>query len=203
MLRQTGVCRNINGAYAGARYFFFQLAHPAGLREELSLNNASKVERGVRLQTALKANKVDIRTLLALPVTDSAHPYKAEYPWEKVAARMSGKHETAYGRWYRGKILAFYEALQHHRWGLFTDDVINARGWWNRAARTRMPQQLVIHMDRRVYRGRSFKDKYLYDKKENWTKPSDNTPFFSPYITMIVDEWEEKWGFFAGQDVEY
>jgi ubiquinol-cytochrome c reductase subunit 7 len=203
MLKQTPVALNINGAYAGFRYFFFQFVNPNGMRDQLALLNANKVERGVRLQTALRANKVDLRTLLALPVTDSAHPYKSEFPWEKVVARVDHRNVSLYGRWYRAKILATYEALQFHKWGCYVDDVVNMRGWWNRAARTRMPQHIMIHQDRRVVRARSLKDKYLYDKKENWVKPSDNTPFFGPYITMVADEWEEKWGFFAGHDTEY
>ena len=193
----------MQGHYAPLKYLLAQTVMPGLMRDQLALQNASKVERGVRLQTALKANKVDIRHLLALPATDAAHPYKTEYPWEKLAIRADPRDMTFYGKWYHAKIFSVYEWLQYHRWGMYHDDLITAKGWWNRAARTRAPRTQVLHMDRRVYRGRSIRDKYLYDRKENWVAPVDNTGFFAAYCTMVSDEWEEKWGFFAGQSVEY
>ena len=193
----------MNGSHAGARYFVAQVFAPNLIRDELALQNTQKVERGVRLQTALKANKVDLRSLLALPVTDPAHPYRSEFPWEKAVARMDSRAGSMYSKWYKTKTMASYEAGMYHKFGVYVDDRINARGWWNRAARTRAPQVLVNHMDRRIVRGRHLKDKYLYARKEEWVSPVDNTAFFSPYCTMVADEWEEKWGFFAGQEVEY
>merc|ERR1711991_638953 len=167
MLKKTQTnLLGVSGQYGGIRTFLVSVVFPSYARDELAQRNAQKVERGVHLQTALKANKVDLRSLLALPVTDPAHPYKQEYAWEKVCARMDSRVETMYGRWFRSKTLAFYESTEGHKFGMYKDDVINARGWWNRAARTR---------------------------------PTDNTPFFGPYCVMVVDEWEEKWGFFAGQ----
>jgi ubiquinol-cytochrome c reductase subunit 7 len=189
--------------FAGMRYTIAHFFYPNMYREFLSVQNAHKVERGARLTTALKANKVDIRSLLALPVVDSAHPYRMEYPWEKVVAVMDPKALTFYGSWYRAKTLAFYENLMLHKFGLMSDDMIQVRGWWARAARTRMPQRTLIDADRRVMRGRVLKDKYLFDKKTKWVQPVDNVPYMGPYVMMVADEWEEKWGFFAGQEVEY
>ena len=191
------------GHWSGFRFWLAHFFYPNMYREYLSVQNAHKVERGIRLNAALKANKVDIRTLLALPVTDSAHPYRMEYPWEKVVATMDPKSLTLYGKWYRAKIMAFYENLQTHKYGLMQDDLIQVKGWWARASRTRTPQATLIDGDRRVMRGRVLKDKYLYDKKEKWVQPVDNVAWMGPYVMMVADEWEEKWGFFAGQEVEY
>ena len=203
MLRKTNALQYNHGHWSGFRYWVAHFCYPQMYREYLSVQNAHKVERGVRLQTALKANKVDIRALLALPVTDTAHPYKMEYPWEKVYATMDQKSSTPYGRWYRQKVLCFYEGLQLHKFGLCQDDMVNLRGWWNRAARTRAPIEKICHSDRRSMRARMMKDKYIYDAKSRWVHPVDNTPWCGPYIMMVADEWEEKWGFFAGQEVEY
>ena len=56
---------------------------------------------------------------------------------------------------------------------------------------------------RRVFRMRDLREKFLYDKKENWVNPCDNTGYFAGYCTMVADEWEEKWGFFAGSEAEF
>lgn len=192
-----------HGHFSGLRYWFAHFFYPNMYRDFLAVQNAHKVERGVRLQTALKANKVDIRALLAMPVTDSAHPYKMEFPWEKVYRSMDSGSSSLYGKWYKAKILSFYEGLQLHRYGIHQDDMVNLKGWWNRAARTRAPQEKIVHSDRRSMRARMLRDKYLYDKKERWVHPVDNTPWFGPYVIMVCDEWEEKWGFFAGQEADY
>jgi ubiquinol-cytochrome c reductase subunit 7 len=203
-MRKTSTSLYNHGHYSGMRY---QIAHwffPQMYREYLSVQNAHKVERGVRLQTALKANKVDVRNLLALPVTDTAHPYKMEYPWEKCYAIGGAKNQmTPYGRWYHTKILCFYEGLQLHKFGIGQDDMVQLKGWWNRAARTRAPIEKICHSDRRSMRARMMKDKYIYDKKSRWMHPVDNVAWFGPYVVMVADEWEEKWGFFAGQETEY
>lgn len=99
--------------------------------------------------------------------------------------------------------MCFYEGQQLHKYGVMWDDMVNARGWWNRAARTRCPNDKVVHGDRRVMRCRVLKDKYIYEQKDRWVHPIDNVCWFGPYIMMVADEWEEKWGFFAGQEVEY
>jgi len=192
------------GGPVGARYFLAHFFYPTMYREYLSLQQARKVERHLRLQGALKANKVDIRTLLALPVTDHAHPYKMEFPWERLyATGADPRGLTGYGKWYKTKTEACYDAFQYHKWGVYVDDNVGARGWWNRAARTRAPREQVIHADRRILRMRWAKDRYIYDEKNKWVHPVDNTPFFGPYLLMVADEWEEKWGFFAGGEVEY
>eukprot|EP00658_Telonema_sp_P-2_P044607 TRINITY_DN324_c0_g1_i3.p2 TRINITY_DN324_c0_g1~~TRINITY_DN324_c0_g1_i3.p2 ORF type:complete len:202 (+),score=68.23 TRINITY_DN324_c0_g1_i3:41-646(+) len=201
-MRATPQLHTAQGIWAGMRYYMGHFFYPNMYREFLSIQNAHKVERGVRLQTAIKANKVDFRALLALPVTDHAHPYKMEYPWEKVISADS-RDLSMYGKWYSSKILSFYESNQHHKFGVMMDDMVNARGWWNRAARTRCPIDKVVHADRRVMRYRILKDKYIYEDKSNWVHPIDNVAWFGPYIMMVADEWEEKWGFFAGQEIEY
>uniref|UniRef100_A0A7S1M5R3 Uncharacterized protein n=1 Tax=Neobodo designis TaxID=312471 RepID=A0A7S1M5R3_NEODS len=193
----------MQGQHATVRILAGALIAPAYARNTMAIENASKVERGVRLQTALKANKVDLRHLLALPATDPAHPYKTEYPWEKLMIRADPRQMTMYGKWYYNRVFALYEIIQQHRQGVYYDDMINLKGWWSRAARTRCPKPQVVHMDRRVLRYRDLKEKWLYDKKENWVSPVDNTGFYAPYCTMVADEWEEKWGFFAGNGVEY
>lgn len=190
------------GIWAGMRYYIGHFVYPNMYREFLSVQNAHKVERAVRIQTAIKANKIDFRSLLALPVTDHAHPYKMEYPWEKVI-QSDTRDLSGYGKWYANKIMCFYEGLQFHKYGCLQDDLVNARGWWNRAARTRAPQDKIVHGDRRVMRARVLKDKYIYEDKARWVHPIDNVAYFGPYIIMVADEWEEKWGFFAGQEVEY
>ena len=158
----------------------------------------------MRIQSALKANKVDIRNLLALPVTDNAHPYKMEYPWERLTTVLADPRElNTYTKWYRKKTHAIYDTFQWHKWGVFADDMVNMKGWWSRAARTRAPQEQIVHGDRRVTRMRWARDRYIYDDQKKWVHPVDNVPFFGPYILMVADEWEEKWGFFAGSDVEY
>jgi ubiquinol-cytochrome c reductase subunit 7 len=171
-------------------------------REFLSLNMTKKIERHGRIQNAIKANKIDFRALLALPVTDHAHPYKMEYAWERVG-QVDERTLSGYGKWYARKVMTFYETLQFHKWGCAQDDLIQLRSWWCRAARTRSPQILLVHMDRRVNRARAMKDKYLYEPKSRWVHPFDNTAFFSPYCVMVVDEWEEKWGFFSYQETEF
>mgnify|MGYP001598133938 CR=1 FL=1 len=203
MLRRTQPKHLAQGLSAGFRYWIAHFVYPNMYREYLSVQNAHKVERGVRIQTALKANKIDIRSLLALPVTDSAHPYRQEFPWEKVYSSMDPKTLTAYGKWYRLKVLALYECTLFHKFGIMQEDMIQLRGWWNRAARTRAPQEKLIHCDRRVMRGRVMKDKYIFEPKERWIHPVDNVSWMGPYCIMVADEWEEKWGFFAGQEVEY
>lgn len=203
MFRQTTTKGFVQGHWSGFRYYLCHFLYPNIYREYLAVQNAHKVERGLRLQTALKANKVDLRALLALPVTDGAHPYKLEYPWEKACGATDPKSLTLYGRWYRSKVLAFYEGLQIHKWGMTQDDLIQCRGWWSRASRTRTPKTQLIHCDRRVMRGRVLKDKYIYLDKKHWVNPVDNVAWMGPYVIMVADEWEEKWGFFAGQEVEY
>lgn len=204
MFRKTPKANiGIHGMAGGFRFWLAHLFWPNMFREYLAVQNAHKIERGIRLQTALKANKVDIRHLLALPVTDHAHPYKSEFPWEKIYAAMDPKALTLYGKWYRSKVLAFYEINQLHKWGMLCEDIINAKGWWARAARTRTPKKQLVHCDRRVTRGRILRDKYIYEPKKNWVHPVDNVSWMGPYVIMISDEWEEKWGFFSGQEVEY
>ena len=206
MLRKTNTNLFFHGHTAPFRFVIGWTIYPEMFRHFLSIQNAHKVERGARLQTALKANKVDIRALLALPVTDHAHPYKTEKPWEKVYARMDPGGLSWYGKWYRAKILNFYEGMQYHRWGMMADDAIGARGWWSRSSRTRTPKVQLIHGDRRVVRARMLKTLYYaYLPKDKWMHPVDNIAWYSPYIMMVSDEWEEKWGFFsnAGINVEY
>ena len=205
MLKRTSQAQMPHmGAYAGARYWIAHFFYPNLYREYLSIQQARKVERHLRLQGALKANKLDIRNLLVLPVTDHAHPYKMEFPWERLYQEGSDpRGMTTYGKWYRTKIDCVYDAWQWHKFGVYVDDMVNARGWWNRAARTRCPREHTIHADRRVLRMRWAKDRYIFDPKPKWVHPADNTPFFGPYILMVADEWEEKWGFFAGAEVEY
>ncbi|RNF01459.1 ubiquinol-cytochrome c reductase subunit 7 [Trypanosoma rangeli] len=202
MMRPTAPRYMAQGIWAGFRYYFGHFFYPNMYREFLSVQNAHKVERALRIQSAIKANKVDYRALLALPVTDHAHPYKMEYPWEKVI-HTDYRDLSMYGKWYASKIMCFYEGLQYHKYGCLQDDLINAHGWWNRAARTRAPQDKVIHGDRRVMRARVLRDKYIYEPKSRWVHPIDNVAYFGPYVMMVCDEWEEKWGFFAGQEVEY
>ena len=201
-MKATAVRQTAMGTHAGARYMFGQFFYPNMFREYLSVQNAHKVERGLRLQTAIKANKIDFRALLALPVTDHAHPYKMEFPWEKTA-RQDTRALSGYGKYYANKVACFYDAIELHKFGICQDDMTSARGWWNRAARTRCPTDKIVHGDRRVVRGRILRDKYIFDPKSKWVQPSDNTCWLGPYILMISDEWEEKWGFFAGQEVEY
>lgn len=204
MLRATRQNNFQHGASAGARFLVCWTIWPDAFRHHLAITNAHKVERGVRLQTALKANKVDIRSLLALPVTDHAHPYKREQTWEKVTARADPGSLTPYGKWYRAKVLNFYEGMQYHKWGMYADDAVGARGWWSRASRTRAPKAQLIGGDRRVIRARMLKTQwYAYLPKHQWVAPIDNVAWYSPYVTMVLDEWEEKWGFFGGQETEY
>jgi ubiquinol-cytochrome c reductase subunit 7 len=181
---------------------------PSYFKDRKAVINTHKVERGLRIRTALKANKIDIRNLLALPVTDHAHPYKNEFNWERFYRggdmQMTALNNmSAYGRWFRKKWMVLYELCLYHRFGAMMEDIISARGWYHRAARTRLPGVEVVHMDRRVTRYRWMRDRFIYDKKQHWVHPADNIMFFSPYIFMIVDEWEEKWGYFAGQEIEY
>jgi ubiquinol-cytochrome c reductase subunit 7 len=192
----------MQGIWSGFRQVLAVYIAPGMNREYMSLNMAKKIERHVRIQNAIKANKIDFRALLALPVSDYAHPYKQEYPWERVI-QSDIRTLSGYGKWYATKMMVFYETLQFHKWGCTQDDLIPLRSWWVRAARTRSPQLQIVHMDRRVNRARMMKDKYLYEPKSRWVHPIDNTAFFSPYCLMVADEWEEKWGFFAGQEVEY
>ena len=201
-MRRTTSNLYMQGMFPGLRMVLGVFVAPNVNREFLSLNNAHKVERHVRIQNAIKANKIDFRALLALPVTDYAHPYKLEYPWERVV-QCDARALSGYGKWYVRKLQVFYETLQYHKWGCTQDDLIPLRSWWVRAARTRSPQVQIVHMDRRVNRARAMKDKYLYEPKARWVHPIDNTAFFLPYCIMCADEWEEKWGFFAGQETEY
>mmetsp|Transcript_1962 Transcript_1962/g.3031 ORF Transcript_1962/g.3031 Transcript_1962/m.3031 type:complete len:206 (-) Transcript_1962:53-670(-) len=187
-----------------AQCLFAHFFKPNFYRHHLALNKTRQIERSMRLQSALKANKVDIRKLLALPVTDSAHPYYTEHAWERVFTRQSDPRGlTRYGRWYCDKIETMYDLNENHKFGNYHDDFVKARGWFNRAARTRAPKEQVLHMDRRILRYRWAKDRYIYDTEDKWIHPTENVPFFSPYTTMVADEWEEKWGFFAGAEIEY
>ena len=203
MLKRSQKQLTLGGVFQGFNYFTTMYLTPFVFREQMATNNAHKVERGLRLQTAIKANKVDIRALLALPVTDPAHPYKAEHFWEKCATHVDSRSATLFGKYYKAKVLAQYEQCQMHKFGMYWDDVQHREGWFHRAARTRAPQLLVVHSDRRAFRGRNWGFKYLYMPKDQWVRPSENTPFLKPYTTMVLDEWEEKWGFFAGQDTEF
>ena len=105
-----------HGHLATVRFIVGWLVWPDMFRHYLAIQNAHKVERGARLQQALKANKVDIRTMLALPVTDHAHPYKQEKPWQKVYAKADPGALSLYGKWYRAKTLTYYECQQFHKW---------------------------------------------------------------------------------------
>lgn len=201
-MKATAKLNLAQGAHAGARYYLGHFFYPNMFRELLSVQNARKVERGLRLQNAIKANKVDFRALLALPVTDHAHPYKMEYPWEKVI-KNDTRSMSLYGKWYASKVMCFYDACEVHKWGITMDDMAQVRGWFNRAARSRCPGDKVVHADRRVLRGRVLRDKYIYDPKAKWVHPVDNVAWFGPYMMMVADEWEEKWGFFAAQEIEY
>ncbi|KNH03625.1 GTP-binding protein HflX [Perkinsela sp. CCAP 1560/4] len=205
MFRQTTVSHMpFQNPYAGFRFLWAHFFAPNYFRHHLALGQTRKIERHLRLQSALKANKVDIRKLLALPVCDSAHPYHMEYPWERMYTGHSDPRGlTRYGQWYRAKIDAVYDMMQNHKFGAYLEDFVNARGWWNRAARTRAPKDQVIHMDRRILRFRWAKDRYIYDHPDKWVHPKENVPFFTPYVVMVADEWEEKWGFFAGAETEY
>ncbi len=203
MLRKSGQQLQIQGVWSGFAMPIAQFLAPGLIRDALAVQNTYKVERGIRLQTIVKANKVDLRALLALPVTDPAHPYKAEYPWEKVASHMDHRNSTLYGKIYRAKVLAAYESCYYHRFGAYMDDMLDRAGWHGRAAMMRCPAKIIVHGHRRVQRANSLNKKFLFLPKVNWVKPTDNTKFFNPYMTMILDEWEEKWGFFAGQEVEF
>ena len=204
MFRNTTPQRFTHNAHAGFRLYLTNWFFPNALRSQQCTNMAHRVERGLRLQAALKANKVDIRALLALPVTDSAHPYKSEFPWEKLLQVHNPKGGTsAYGRYYYRKVINFYEWGYWHRYGAGCDDLVCLKAWWGRAARTRAPQDKLIHSDRKVLRVKAFKMHYNNEKKSNWMHPVDNVQWFSPYIVMVADEWEEKWGFFAGTETEF
>ena len=190
--------------YGGWALVVGQFFAPYLFREYMAVEQTRKIERHLRLQSALKANKIDIRKLLALPVCDNAHPYHQEYPWERTYLDQSDPRElTRFGRCHRDKMNSLYDLTQSFKFGTYMDDFIKARGWWNRAARTRAPKDQVVHMDRRILRYRWAKDRYIYDSEDKWVHPKDNVPFFAPYVTMVADEWEEKWGFFAGAEVEY
>jgi ubiquinol-cytochrome c reductase subunit 7 len=192
------------GFYAPVRFMLGWYVWPDTFRHFLAVQNAHKVERGARLQQALKANKVDIRTMLALPVTDHAHPYKHERPWQKVYGQSDPGNLSLYGKWYRSKVLTFYECQQYHKWGMMMDDSIPARGWWARAARTRVNKVQLIHCDRRVVKARMMRTcYYAYLPKDKWMHPMDNISWYTPYVMMVIDEWEEKWGFFANSMTEY
>ena len=203
MLRKTQSNLFLQGHFSGVRFTLMQMFTPGMFKDYLAINNAHKVERGLRVQTGIKANKIDIRTLLALPVTDSAHPYCMEYPWEKLVWARGQSAATMYQKWYVNKIMMLYAICLQHKLGCLEDDYINLRGWFNRAARTRSPQQLIIHADRRVNRSRVMRFQWNFLPKDKWVRPCDNVSWYRPYIIMVVDEWEEKWGFFAGQTVEY
>jgi len=204
MLRVTQQKLYLHGHTSTARFLVGWTVWPELFRHFLSIQNAHKVERGIRVQTALKANKVDIRHLLALPVTDHAHPYKVERVWEKCYHKMDPGSLTWYGKWYRAKVLCMYEAQRYHRWGMYTEDAIGARGWFSRASRTRTPKAQLIHGDRRVVRARMLRTCWYTNlPRDKWTHPVDNVAWYSPYIMMVLDEWEEKWGFFGGTEVEF
>jgi ubiquinol-cytochrome c reductase subunit 7 len=206
MLRQTNALKFASqGAWAGKKYWLMHMFAPNVYRDYLAVQNAHKIERGLRLQQSLKANKVDIRSLLALPVTDHAHPYVNEYPWEKVYSMHQGDYKklSLYGKFYRLKIINTYEVHHVHKFGCLSEDFVCARGWWARAARTRMPKAQCCHMDRRIVRYRALYNRFIYDPKQKWVHPVDDVSYYGPYIFMVSDEWEEKWGFFAKQDIEY
>ena len=64
------------GVWVGLRCVLGYFFYPSMFREMLSVQSAHRIERALRLQKAIKANKIDYRALLSLPVTDYAHPYK-------------------------------------------------------------------------------------------------------------------------------
>ena len=202
MFRQTSTNLLASGPGGGLALWLGHMMYPQMYKDQLALNQTHKVERALRLRTALKANKVDLRSLLALPVQDHAHPYKQEYPWEKCVLQ-DDRTLSSYGKFYKLKTMALYEVILFHKFGVMVDDMASTRGWFARAARTRAPKVQIIHGDRRVMRGRVMKDKYVYEPKKKWVQPVDNTAYITPYLAMCADEWEEKWGFFAGQTVEY
>ena len=203
MLRKTQPNKFIQGSHVGIRQILSTFFAPQTFKDTLAISNASKIERGVRIQTGIKANKIDIRTLLALPVTDSAHPYVMEYPWEKLAWARGSNAASTYQKWYIAKTMAIYSTLFRHKIGCNEDDYISLRGWFMRAARTRAPPLLIVHSDRRVNRARVMRFQWNFLPRDKWVRPSDNVAWFRPYIIMVLDEWEEKWGFFGGADVEY
>jgi len=176
---------------------------PNMYRDQQAVNLTHKIERHMRLQTALKANKVDIRDLLALPVTDTAHPYKLEYPWEKLYSYNPSGATAFWGKWYATKIKSFHEWNVWHYWGVGVDDMLCHKVWWGRATRTRAPQDKIVHSDRRVVKAKANKFHFQQEPKHRWCHPVDNVAWLVPYSFMVVDEWEEKWGFFAGAETEY
>jgi ubiquinol-cytochrome c reductase subunit 7 len=205
MFKSTPLTAFTHGAINPLRSHYYLVLAPGYYKDYQAINTSHKVERHLRLQNALKANKVDIRNLLALPVTDNAHPYRIEYAWEKIYKASPNKNGmTSYAKFYQAKVRSLHELFYWNRWGIGTDDLIGpGKAWWGRAARTRAPIEKCVHSDRKMLRAKAHRFHYYYEPKHRWMHPVDNVAWYTPYLFMVIDEWEEKWGFFSGMETEY
>eukprot|EP00754_Rhynchopus_humris_P019962 Rhum_TRINITY_DN14673_c12_g2::Rhum_TRINITY_DN14673_c12_g2_i1::g.108170::m.108170 len=190
----------VNGAIA---QLAIQFGAPQFLRGIHQAVAAQRVERHARNLQAVKQNKVDLRSLLALPVYDPAHPYYLEKPWEVYfKAEQPAEAATTQGKLHRWEALTQRENRQHDIKGCLHDDLESEWHWSVRVAVKRLPKEQKIWRQRRIGTANRLCGPGGYQElpSQYWIHPSDDVAYLSQYINMASDEAEEKWGFMAGEE---
>eukprot|EP00756_Hemistasia_phaeocysticola_P027661 Hpha_TRINITY_DN16129_c0_g6::TRINITY_DN16129_c0_g6_i1::g.8352::m.8352/K00417/QCR7, UQCRB; ubiquinol-cytochrome c reductase subunit 7 len=207
MLRSTGSRLMVGtGMGGGLGTFIKHLAVPQIFRQAMPAAAAQRIERAARNLQAVKENKVDLRQLLALPVYDPAHPYYVAKPWEAYFKQEAPPEATStVGKLRKIESLGLREMAVYDQVGLFNDDLISEWFWAARQAVKRLP------MDQRKWRQRRVSVSHLligggqvgHLPPQYWVHPADDVSFLYGYVLMASDEWEEKWGFMAGEQTSF
>ena len=164
---------------------------------------AQRVEGHARNLQAVKANKVDIRQLLALPVYDPAHPYYLEKPWEVYfKADAPPEASSTKGKLHKLETMTVRENEQYDQVGMLHDDAYTEWFFAVRQGVRRLPKDQHSWRERRCFTANhvSGGSGVAMIPEEYWTHPSDDVSYLAPYVKMASDEHEEKWGFMAGED---
>jgi len=207
MLRSTSSRLMVGtGMGGGFGTFVKHLAVPQVFRQAMPAAAAQRIERAARNLQAVKENKVDLRQLLALPVYDPAHPYYVQKPWEAYFKQeQPPEASSTVGKLRKLESLGLREMSLYDQVGLFNDDLISEWYWACRQAVRRLP------MDQRQWRQRRVSVSHLFIgggqaghlPQQYWLHPADDVSFLYGYVLMASDEWEEKWGFMAGEQTSF
>eukprot|EP01062_Namystynia_karyoxenos_P063634 TRINITY_DN5644_c0_g1_i1.p2 TRINITY_DN5644_c0_g1~~TRINITY_DN5644_c0_g1_i1.p2 ORF type:complete len:208 (+),score=81.78 TRINITY_DN5644_c0_g1_i1:101-724(+) len=197
----SGAC--VNG---GVGIFVKHLFLPRIFRSSMPAASAQRIERMSRNLQAVKQNKVDLRQLLALPVYDPAHPYYVEKPWEVYFKQEQPPEATSFvGKLRKSESLGLRELCCVDQGGLFNDDTLSEWFFTVRQAVRRLP------MDQRQWRQRRTTVFHMimgggglgHLPMQYWVHPVDDVAYIQGYALMANDEWEEKYGFMAGEEITF
>eukprot|EP01065_Artemidia_motanka_P042029 TRINITY_DN555_c0_g1_i1.p1 TRINITY_DN555_c0_g1~~TRINITY_DN555_c0_g1_i1.p1 ORF type:complete len:227 (+),score=100.29 TRINITY_DN555_c0_g1_i1:59-682(+) len=194
------------GQFGGVGNCLKHLLFPRIFSQGMPAAAAQRVERMSRNLQAVKQNKVDLRQLLALPIYDPAHPYYVEKPWEMYFKQEQPPEvSSTIGKLRKAESLGLRESAQYDQVGLFNDDTTTEAHFVVRQAVRRLPK------DQRQWRNRRVTVALMLHSSgglghlpvQYWLNPADDVSYMMGYALMASDEWEEKWGFMAGEQTAF